>query len=246
MAIRGILFDKDGTLIDFNATWLPFAQRLALEAANGDELQAQKLMGKLGFEASIGGFTAGSTMAAGSNRDVMRALYPDLPQQALAARIAQSDMAAADHAMQSAVAVPGAAEAVRALHAAGYRLGVATNDAEQGAHAGMRALGLDPYFDAFIGYDSVANAKPAPDMVLAFARQTGLAPGEIAVTGDNTHDLAMARAAGAGLAIGVLSGNGTRDVLVPLADAVLDSVAALPVFLKRNAPTRTAPEGAVR
>ena len=33
--MRGILFDKDGTLLDFEATWTPVLTRLALEAAGG-------------------------------------------------------------------------------------------------------------------------------------------------------------------------------------------------------------------
>ncbi|TIP98879.1 MAG: HAD family hydrolase, partial [Mesorhizobium sp.] len=44
-------------------------------------------------------------------------------------------------------------------------------------------------------------------------------------------DLEMARAGGCGLAIGVLSGTGTRESLSQIADVILDSVADLPDFL---------------
>ena len=37
MKIRGALFDKDGTLIDFDRTWQPIAERLVLQIADGDE-----------------------------------------------------------------------------------------------------------------------------------------------------------------------------------------------------------------
>ena len=62
-------------------------------------------------------------------------------------------------------------------------------------------------------------------------RTIGIDLGEIAVIGDNSHDLEMARSGGAGLAIGVLSGNGTREALEPLADVILASVADLPSHL---------------
>ena len=58
-----------------------------------------------------------------------------------------------------------------------------------------------------------------------------LQPAEVAVVGDNLHDLAMARAAGAGLAIGVLSGTSVVDELKPHADHVIGSIADLPEIL---------------
>ena len=36
MAIRGILFDKDGTIIDYWRTWVPINRKVALYAARGD------------------------------------------------------------------------------------------------------------------------------------------------------------------------------------------------------------------
>ena len=51
------------------------------------------------------------------------------------------------------------------------------------------------------------------------------------MVGDNRHDLEMAKAGGAGLAVGVLSGTGTREALAPLADVVLDSIVDLPGYL---------------
>jgi phosphoglycolate phosphatase len=54
------------------------------------------------------------------------------------------------------------------------------------------------------------------------------------MVGDNRHDLEMARAAGAGLAVGVLSGTGSRKTLGGLADVILESVADLPAYIQAN------------
>ena len=65
-------------------------------------------------------------------------------------------------------------------------------------------------------------------MVLAPVRhRSASTPARTAVVGDAPADLRMARAAGAGLVVGVLTGVGGRADLEPLADVVVDSVAAL-------------------
>jgi phosphoglycolate phosphatase len=113
----------------------------------------------------------------------------------------------------------------------GMAMGVATNDATDAAKAALAALGLDRTLPHVFGYDSVAHPKPAPDIVLAFAAAVDVPPEEIAVVGDNRFDLEMAHAAGAGLAIGVLTGNSGADDLLPLADVVLPSIRELPEWL---------------
>ena len=69
-------------------------------------------------------------------------------------------------------------------------------------------------------------------MVKRFAELTGLKPHEVAMVGDNSHDIDEARAGGAGLAIGVLTGNSTAEELLPNADHVVHSVAELLPLLK--------------
>ena len=230
--IRGLLFDKDGTLLDFNATWLPFAREQALKAAGGSEAMASALLVMSGFDPQHGTFLPGSVMAAGSGRQVTQTFYPHLSGRQLDILVAKLDRDAAAHLKSCAVMIAGASAALRTLHAAGYALGIATNDSEDGAHQSLDVMEVDDLFAKVIGYDSVANPKPAPDMLHAFAEATGLEPHEIAVIGDNSHDLEMARAASAGLAVGVLSGNGTREALEPLADVILASVADLPAHLR--------------
>ena len=127
--------------------------------------------------------------------------------------------------------LPGVKDAITRLHGLGYRMGVATNDSTRGAERTLAALGMSQLFDAAYGYDAVANPKPAPDTVRAFCDLTGCKASEVAMVGDNRHDMEMARAAGVGMAIGVLSGNGTRETLSPLADILIGSVADLPGLL---------------
>jgi len=229
--IKGVLFDKDGTLVDFQKTWFAIGDLLALKAANGDREKANRLLELAGYDFDLAGFKADSVFAAGTNADIVALWYPDMELDERAALTVSFDRFTAEEGAAQSVALPGGCEAIAALHARGLRLGVATNDSTGGAEKTLLALGIAQMFDAAYGYDGVANPKPAPDTVYAFCDLTGLKPSQIAMVGDNRHDLEMARAAGAGLAVGVLSGTGTRETLEPMADVVLESIADLPALL---------------
>lgn len=232
--IKGILFDKDGTLVDFQRTWFAIGDRMALEAAGGDRLRANALMSHAGYDYDVAAFRADSVFAAGTNADIVALWYPHLETEARRTMVRHFDTAAAEEGALQAIALDGVKKALRGLHAVGYRLGLCTNDSTSGGEKTLLALGVAQMFDAVYGYDAVANPKPAPDAVHAFCDLTGLKPTEIAVVGDNRHDLEMARAAGAGLSVGVLSGTGTRDSLAPLADVVLNSMVELPALLENR------------
>jgi phosphoglycolate phosphatase len=225
--MRAILFDKDGTLLDFEATWSPVLHDLALDAADGDIDRARVLMARGGFNPENGRFRAGSVLAAGTSRSIVELWRPELGGAAFAEAVARMDAAFHRHGERHSVAIAGVAATVERLAAAGFVMGVATNDATIAAQASLAALGMADRLPFVFGYDSVPRPKPAPDLVFAFAEASAVRPDETVVVGDNPHDMEMARAAGA-TAIGVTSGNSSADDLAALADVILPSVAALP------------------
>ncbi|WP_420959299.1 HAD family hydrolase [Brucella sp. IR073] len=230
-AIKAILFDKDGTLVDFDRTWFGISQELARRAAGGDEARARILLEEGGYDWSAQCFRANSVIAAGTVENIVDLWHPTESPAARAALIRDYDDYAVSEGARAAIAIEGMREALEALRAKGYRLGIATNDSEAGARATAEALGIAALFDVFIGYDTALRPKPHPDPLLYFAERLGLNPHQIAMVGDNLHDLETARAAGAGLSVGVLSGNSPREALEPHADMVLNSVADLPGVL---------------
>ncbi|QKC99275.1 HAD family hydrolase [Mesorhizobium sp. NZP2298] len=229
--IKGILFDKDGTLVDFNATWLGVADFMAMDASDGDRWKADRLLAAAGFDFANRRFKPDSIFASGTNLDVVELWFPRLSNEDQMLAVARFNEITSVQGSTMAVALPGVVDTLAALHKKSYRLGVATNDSTSGAEKTLVTLGVAQLFDAAYGYDAVANPKPAPDTIQAFCDLTGLKPSEIAMVGDNRHDLEMARAGGCGLAVGVLSGTGTRESLAEIADIILDSVADLPDFL---------------
>jgi phosphoglycolate phosphatase len=224
VGIRGILFDKDGTLVDYWHTWLPINRQAALYAAGGDRLLADELLRLGGHDPATDRVTPGSPLAAGDFDDTAQAFatHPDAPSAAaLAAGIEQVFRSGgAAHS----VLISGARATVAGLKARGMRIGIATNDSVGGLEASLAPHDILPLLDFAAGCDSGYGAKPDPRMVLAFCRSVGIDASEVAVVGDAVHDLAMGRAAGAGLVIGVLSGTSGRGDLEGYADRILDSV----------------------
>ena len=75
--VKAVLFDKDGTLVDFNGTWHALYEKLALEVTGGDTAEAQRLLVEGGFNAATGSFAAGSELAAGTTPGIVRLWLPD-------------------------------------------------------------------------------------------------------------------------------------------------------------------------
>jgi phosphoglycolate phosphatase len=231
---RALLFDKDGTLFDFEATWTPVLTRLALEAAHGDREAATALLVAGGLDPASGRYRAGSIIGAGTTETIVDLWYPGAGPTERAAAVARIDRAFHAHGRDSSVPFDDVAGTLAELSAAGYAMGVATNDGTAAAVAALAASGLGAFLPHVFGYDAVARAKPAPDMVFAFCAACGVEPGEVAVVGDNPHDMEMARGAGVGVAIGVASGNSSAAELAPLADAVIGRLGDLPGWLHQN------------
>jgi phosphoglycolate phosphatase len=233
-SMRAILFDKDGTLLDFERTWTPLMKRVVLEAARGDAVQAAALLAAGGYDAEIGRFRSGSVVAAGTSDLIVRLWFPRLRGAAFDAKVEKMDRVFAAHGRDHSVPIDGVNAALDLLAARGYVMGVATNDATAAATVSLTSTGMIRNLPHVFGYDSVATPKPAADMVFAFCDAARVKPDEIAVVGDNAHDLVMARSAGAALAIGVTSGNSAAADLAPLADVVIGSIRDLPAWLQQN------------
>jgi phosphoglycolate phosphatase-like HAD superfamily hydrolase len=103
---------------------------------------------------------------------------------------------------------------------------IATSDDRAPTVRTLAALGIDRLVDDVLCADDGIAGKPAPDMVHAACSRLGITPDRTAVVGDSPADVAMGRAAGAGLVIAVRTGVGT-DADLTAADVVVDSVGDL-------------------
>jgi phosphoglycolate phosphatase len=230
-SVKAILFDKDGTLIDFNGTWFVLYKKLATEVANQDADLAQDLLVRGGYDPATHRFLAGSELAAGTTPGIVRLWLPNATNTEFDHWCERLNHAFVEEGPLAAVPVQRLEETLQILYDAGIKLAVVTNDLEQAAENTMRRFGVRHLFSAVLGYDSVPDPKPAAGPVLKFCRDHDCDPNEVLVIGDNVHDIEMARNAGAAYAIGVMTGTGTREGLSHGADAVLNSIADLPEWL---------------
>ncbi len=237
MAIRGILFDKDGTLLDFERSWTPINRRLAFQAANGDESLALKLLELGGYDRVSGKLGAGTLLAAGNNEEIAMAWHGHLGPERPSVKDLEGMISAGFEAGGREFAVPvcDLPPVLAGLKSRGLRLGIATSDSERGVHESLSSFDVLGLFDFISGYDSGHGAKPGPGPVHGFAEKVGLPCSEIMVVGDNTHDLDMGRAAGAACVVGVLTGTSGRGDLEPYADAVLDDITHIASLLDEMA-----------
>ena len=213
MALDGMIFDIDGTLVDSNPAhieaWVSAfaelgyripADRIAREVGKGGD---QLVPSVLGDEAEA--------REGGRLRELQR----------------QAFLAIA--ACRTLPVFPGVPELFRALADRGIRTALATSSNMEHLRGTLRSAGVDlpELADELITKDDAAASKPAPDLVLAAAEALGLSPAQCAMVGDTPYDAEACTGAGV-VCLGVATGGfGEQELLDAGARAVWDSVADL-------------------
>ena len=226
-----VVFDKDGTLLDFHSMWGGWALELGerLDGATRRPV-AGDVFATIGFDPSSGRVLAGAPLAVATTAEI---------REIVAAVIRRwcPSVAAARRAVDLAWFVPdpvATAKPLTNLHAlfrglreGGRTIAVATTDDRAPTEATLRALGVREAVAALACGDDGVGVKPEARMLLAICEAVRVEPARTAVVGDSLVDLEMGRGAGAKLVIGVLSGIGDGDHLGPVADLLLASVGDL-------------------
>ncbi len=219
--------------MDFFASWIPAFRATAegLASAAGRPDSAPQLLRSGGYDPATGALDPASLLACGTSAELASCWAPLLGLASASNLESQLNALFAKYGVTDSVPIGDLPGLFGRLRARGLAMGVATSDSTAGAGAILEHLGIIGLLDHVAGYDSGTGVKPDPQIVFAFCAAVGLEPRQVAVVGDSVVDLGMARAAGAGLAVGVLSGVSAREYLAPLADHVLDDIATLETVL---------------
>ncbi|UFT00346.1 phosphonatase-like hydrolase [Nocardia huaxiensis] len=136
---------------------------------------------------------------------VFRALLGDEDRAQLANRAFEA--AYDEFAATAAAPIPGAAEAITALRAAGVKVALTTGFSRATQDKLLNALGWNDIADLTLSPADAGRGRPYPDMVLTALLRLGIdAVDQVAVLGDTASDIATGLAAGARIVAGTLTG----------------------------------------
>ncbi len=236
-----IVFDKDGTLISFDAVWHAWFRYLmgALEVQIPlDSRTRQEFAATLGYdpETDVWDPLGPLTLAATGECVLLMAgqLYrcQDVPWNRAVTIVSQAeDVARCKLEAQDLVEPIGDVRGrLQQLKAQGIPLALATTDARAMTGHSLEKLGIADLLETTVCGDDEIPLKPAPDMALEICRRLGVDPGGGMMVGDTVGDMLMAQRAGYAHLVGVASGAQTADVLAPHAHVVVPDIHAIEVL----------------
>ncbi|GJM81583.1 phosphatase [Paenibacillus sp. HMSSN-139] len=217
-ACRAILFDKDGTLLNFMGLWGSWAaalthlmERKLADLGSSGGWNKSKLLGLHTDEQNrVIGYDKTGPVAMGTEEEVIALLASTLyaagvpwNEAVTAVRELNAEAMSDLKRRREAVPLPGLREFLQSCREAGLKLAVVTSDSTAGALEHLEWMGIRDAFASVVGRDRVARGKPGPDMALLACRELGLPPSEAVVIGDSNADMQMGKRAGAVMTIGV-------------------------------------------
>jgi phosphoglycolate phosphatase len=208
-----IIFDKDGTLLDFRQTWLSIFRELIsllltrtgpcanlsrrIQEVLGMNFEKWDIDGNgplaMGTSFDVDVLLAGCVYREGIRWDKSIEIVSEVVQEVFKGPIREKNL----------IPSKGAIEVLRLAKQRGFLTAVATNDNTIDATNDMSVLGALPYLDLVVGADSVGNAKPAPDMIFHICEILGKKPENTVMIGDTMMDAIMGATAGIKLNIGI-------------------------------------------
>ena len=228
---QAIIFDKDGTLIDFDFMWGNWTLQLAnrLQASMGLDVR-QALCECYGYDMARRKILPDGKLTCTPMWRLRELMVEVVASHGMPAREASCAVATAWHVPEPVTLAKPFTDIQKLftnIHRLGIKIAIATTDDRDPTHALLEAFRVEDLVTTMVCADDGIKAKPAPDMVTAICQRMNVHPRDVIVVGDTVADLQMARSAEVGYAIGVLSGVGSLANLTPLADILIDTIDTL-------------------
>jgi len=238
---RLIIFDKDGTLIDFSATWVPLIRKrvsfvLKRVGKNGG-LEAF-LLRSWGIDPINGKVDPRGPCPVSPRSDEIiigtMALYQhgyhwDEAKQWVAQAFDEAD--ADSDWRKNVIPIEGIQPFLTRLKKDGFQTALATNDERKDTEAILQHLHMDSLFDMVLCWGEVSPPKPNPETILTICKKLSVPPHETVMVGDSVTDMMMGKRAGVALSVGILEGGVTpREELEKVADLVVHSIQDIRFF----------------
>ena len=232
---RLIIFDKDGTLIDFHPLWHYWFKSFICALGNQVKISEHMYAAinqTLGYKPDDDSWDPQGPLTLAPIHDICLLLsgiiyrYTHMSWSQSVALVNQVEHAVRENLPLAELVRPvgDARGLLERLREAGLRLAVATSDIQQITQESLKAAQIDDLFDIILCADDNIPVKPAPDAALAICERLSIPPSQTILVGDSIDDLNMARAAGLMAAIGVTSGASPKSILEPLADVLVKDI----------------------
>lgn len=215
---KGILFDKDGTLLDFIGMWGIWAKelfrlienQLAVMGSHHHLPVSQWLGLYFDDDGQVIGYDKSGPIAMGTEEEVTALLASrlydaGLPWNEAVMKVRELNTIAMSEVdrQKAARPLPGLIDFLASCTRAGIPLGVVTSDTTAAAIKHLEWMGIRHYFSSIVGTDRVIKGKPDPEMVSLALLEMGRMAEECVLIGDSNGDMIMAKLAGVRAAIGI-------------------------------------------
>lgn len=228
-----IIFDKDGTLMDFDAYWVTVSRKAInglLSRMGRTDIPTEPILSALGIK--DGRTDTDSVLCKGTYEQMGQIVYDILTEYNCAVTRGDTIQAVIDayHSSADAGVIKPAceqlAEVLKALKRRNRKLMVATTDNPAMTHHCLMRLGIEELFDGIYTDDGTMPPKPDPFLVSEIGRTTGIPKERMVMVGDTMTDIRFAENAGISV-IGIAADPENAKRLSTYADAVIPDISYL-------------------
>lgn len=225
--IKAILFDKDGTLLEYTDGWVDSIVEF-LQEKNIDEDKKKKLFKEIGIRED-GGVEENSILSSETAMDlaIIFSKYLDCELEEIYKEI---DDHLLNYLKENSNFIRGTCDLkslFETLKSKGILIGIFTSDNYRQAKYSMEYLNLDSFIDFYAAAD-IYEKKPNKESLEVFKEKYSLEDQEIMVVGDSRVDMVFGKDT---IKVAVLCGTGSKEMLEKYTENIIDNPSEILKFL---------------
>lgn len=239
MRAEAVIFDKDGTLMEFDPFWVRVAESAVqdiLNRLNINNVQAEEILEAFGVHNGVS--DVNGILRKGTYEQAGEALCEMLERYGIKIETAEPaalvrEAFAANAGAGEIKGCAGLKETLSRLKSLGIRLAVVTTDSADITGKCLKGLGIESFFDKIYTDDGRTPTKPEPYCAEDFLKAYGIKPENAVMVGDTLTDARFAENAGMKF-IAVASGAAGKE-LEDRAAAVIPDISGLDHIIEGRA-----------